>query len=267
MVLSSNWLEFQKKSSDAGSNKRKSTKKTGEVFKGNHHTKKKPSRVMNVVYTMNEAIDRAEKDKKLGKEFNFRPTTESKVDVLLGKDTVSKRMKDAGKFVALDGEFVGVGIDGKEHALARVSVVNYNGYVVMDEYVKPQEKVVDWRTWVSGIEPKHMKNAISYKEAQQRVADILKDRILVGHAVSHDLAALGLKHARSMIRDTSLYPPFRKQYAKGKTPGLKKLANEVLKINIQEGQHSSVEDARITMLLYKSHKKEIDRLYGGKLDV
>lgn len=266
MVLSSNWLELQRKNGNDDLNRKKSVKKSGKVYKGDSQAKRKPSRVMSVVYTMNEAINQAEENKKHGKKFDFKPQAESKLDQLLGNDTTNRKTKDTGKFVALDSEFVGVGLDGKEHALARVSLVNYNGYVIMDEYVKPQEKVVDWRTWVSGIEPKHMKNAISYKEAQQKVADILKGRILVGHAVSHDLSALGIKHSRSSIRDTSLYPPFRKQYAKGKTPGLKKLAKQILDVDIQEAQHSSVEDAKITMLLYKSQKKEIDSLHRSKFN-
>lgn len=39
-------------------------------------------------------------------------------------------------FVALDCEMVEV--DGYEDALAWVSIVNYNGHVLMDEYVKPE---------------------------------------------------------------------------------------------------------------------------------
>jgi DNA polymerase III epsilon subunit-like protein len=61
-----------------------------------------------------------------------------------------------GKYVAIDCEMVGVGPEGEESALARVSLVNYNGAVLMDEYVKPQERVTDFRTAVSGITPKHL---------------------------------------------------------------------------------------------------------------
>lgn len=58
----------------------------------------------------------------------------------------------------------------------------------MDQYVQPQEKVTDYRTFVSGIEPKHLKDgAVSLSEAQKMVAQILTGRILVGHSVHHDL--------------------------------------------------------------------------------
>lgn len=46
---------------------------------------------------------------------------------------------------------VGVGPEGAESSLARVSIVNFHGAVVLDTFVKQKEKVVDYRTWVSGV--------------------------------------------------------------------------------------------------------------------
>lgn len=48
---------------------------------------------------------------------------------------------------------VGVGSEGKESSLARVSIVNYHGAVLLDEIVKQRERVVDYRTEWSGIRP------------------------------------------------------------------------------------------------------------------
>ena len=48
---------------------------------------------------------------------------------------------------------VGVGKEGKESMLARVVIVNYFGNTILDRYVAPVEKVVDYRTKVSGITP------------------------------------------------------------------------------------------------------------------
>ena len=81
--------------------------------------------------------------------------------------------------------------------------------------------------------------AHDFKQVQQEVYNIIKDRIVVGHALQHDFKMLMLDHPRKMIRDTSLYEPFRK-IAKGKTPSLKRLANEELGMTIQTGRHSSV---------------------------
>lgn len=46
---------------------------------------------------------------------------------------------------------VGVGEKGRESMLARVSLVNQHGACIYDEFVKPREKVTDYRTFVSGI--------------------------------------------------------------------------------------------------------------------
>ncbi|KAI8338804.1 RNA exonuclease 4 [Choanephora cucurbitarum] len=168
-----------------------------------------------------------------------------------------------GKYVAIDCEMVGVGPAGKDSALARVSIVNYNGAVLLDAYVKPQEKVTDYRTHVSGIEAHHLEDALSFKEAQFRVEAIIRNRILVGHAVHNDLQALILSHPALLIRDTSRYKPFR-QLAKGRTPGLKMLVKEILGVTIQSGSHSSVEDARFTIQLYKAVKAEWEKSFGAQ---
>ena len=64
----------------------------------------------------------------------------------------------AGKplIFALDCEMVGVGLEGSESILARVSVVNFFGSVELDEIVLPKERVVDYRTQWSGIRAKDM---------------------------------------------------------------------------------------------------------------
>jgi len=56
---------------------------------------------------------------------------------------------------------VGVGIDGQESSLARVSIVNYHGAVQLDEVVRQRERVVDYRTEWSGIRPGDMANGKS----------------------------------------------------------------------------------------------------------
>lgn len=67
-----------------------------------------------------------------------------------------------GKYIALDCEMVGVGADGKESSLARVSIVNYHGAVLLDEIVKQRERVVDYRTKWSGIRPSDLVNGECY---------------------------------------------------------------------------------------------------------
>jgi RNA exonuclease 4 len=164
---------------------------------------------------------------------------------------------DIGKYVGIDCEMVGVGGEEDRSALARVSIVNFHGTQVYDSYVKPKEFVTDWRTKISGVSAKNMVTARTFEEVQRDVAAILTDRILVGHAVRNDLEALMLGHPKKDIRDTSRFSGFRK-YSMGKTPSLKKLAKELLGVEIQGGQHSSIEDARATMLLFRRNKQAFD---------
>lgn len=158
-----------------------------------------------------------------------------------------------GKYVAIDCEMVGVGPEGKTSSLARISLVNFHGQVILDKYVRPAERIVDYRTEYSGIRPHHMKDAVSLYDVQEEVCRVLAGKILVGHSLVNDFRVLLLNHPRRMTRDTAKYRPFR-SLARGKTPSLKRLAQEVLGLVIQEGEHDSVDDARVAMLLYRAHK-------------
>eukprot|EP00123_Amoebidium_parasiticum_P021938 comp76462_c0_seq1/m.48256 comp76462_c0_seq1/g.48256 ORF comp76462_c0_seq1/g.48256 comp76462_c0_seq1/m.48256 type:complete len:415 (-) comp76462_c0_seq1:13-1257(-) len=168
------------------------------------------------------------------------------------------------KHLALDCEMVGVGPEGDTSVLARVAVVNAFGVCLLDMYVKPKERVTDYRTHVSGILPEHLEDAEEFESVQKEVYKLTDGCVLVGHALQHDLKALLLAHPRKMIRDTSTYPPFR-QLAKGSTPSLRKLAKELLGITIQEGEHTPVEDAQAAMLLYKRHETDWE-LHARKVE-
>lgn len=171
---------------------------------------------------------------------------------------------EVGKYVAIDCEMVGVGSDpDRDSALARVSIVNYNGDQVYDSYVRPKEMVTDWRSAISGILPKHMAEARSLETVQQDVAKLLDGRILIGHAVRNDLEALLLSHPKRDIRDTSRYPPYRK-LAGGGSPKLKILASQLLGLEIQGSAHSSVEDARATMMLFRRDKDGFEKEHAKR---
>lgn len=89
--------------------------------------------------------------------------------------------------IAMDCEMVGVSSLGNKSALGRVTLVNKWGNIIYDEYVRPVEFVVDFRTQISGIRPRDLRKAKDFNIVQKKVADILKGRILVGHALRNDL--------------------------------------------------------------------------------
>ncbi|KAI9136481.1 ribonuclease H-like domain-containing protein [Paraphysoderma sedebokerense] len=161
-----------------------------------------------------------------------------------------------GKYVALDCEMVGVGESGRYSALARVSIVNFHGQVLFDSYVRPQETITDYRTAVSGVTFKHIKDAPSLSEIQSKIVELVENRIVIGHALKHDLKVLLLSLPKTHIRDTSNFKPFRQFTLPGHSPSLKLLAEKVLGLkNFQSGIHDSVEDARISILLYRLYQK------------
>ncbi|KAI4867965.1 ribonuclease H-like domain-containing protein [Hypoxylon rubiginosum] len=170
---------------------------------------------------------------------------------------------EVGKYVALDCEMVGVGPEGRESVLARVSVVDFHGRQVYDSFVRPREHVTDWRTPITGITPKVLAAARGFDEVQAAVADLLRGRIAVGHDIRHDLAALQLGHPSGQVRDTARFAGYRR-YGHGPKPALRVLAREVLGVEIQTGHHSSIEDARVAMLLFRRRKSDFDVQHASR---
>ena len=186
------------------------------------------------------------------------------IDLFPPPTTSSTTASSLGKYLAMDCEMVGVGPDGADSALARVSLVNYHGQVVLDRHVKPVEKITDYRTHVSGIEPHHLVGAPCLEKVQKEVWDLIQGKILIGHSLKNDFRALLIEHPRKLIRDTSKYRPFRR-ISHGKSPSLKRLAKKFLGIDIQQGAHDSVDDARVAMLLYRAHKGDWENyLFRGE---
>lgn len=94
---------------------------------------------------------------------------------------------------------------------SRVSVVDYRGQVIVDTYVRPTAKVVDYRGAVTGIEAHHLTsgenertpaeprtyrltiplstaNAKPFDEVQQDVANLLHGKVIIGYALWNDLS-------------------------------------------------------------------------------
>ncbi|XP_041030818.1 apoptosis-enhancing nuclease-like isoform X2 [Carcharodon carcharias] len=139
------------------------------------------------------------------------------------------------KYVAIDCEMVGTGPCGRNTEVARCSIVNYQGDVIYDKYVKPEHPITDYRTRWSGIRQQHMTNAIEFNVAQREIMKILKGKILVGHALHNDFKALKYFHPRSLIRDTSKILMLKRKagFPERDSVSLKNLAKQLLGKNIQ----------------------------------
>ncbi|KAJ4462877.1 putative exoribonuclease Rex4 [Paratrimastix pyriformis] len=154
--------------------------------------------------------------------------------------------------ISLDCEMVGCGSDDRS-VLARVSMVNYHGNKIYDSFVRVPERITDFRTHVSGITPTSLRDAPDFAVVQGDVARLLNGRVLVGHTLRHDLKALMLDHPRSQIRDCATFPSFREN---GRTLGLKVLAERHLHLQIQDGEHDSIQDAQAAMALYRQFRRQ-----------
>ncbi|EMD33103.1 hypothetical protein CERSUDRAFT_87427 [Gelatoporia subvermispora B] len=180
--------------------------------------------------------------------------------MIAGELELSPKREQPGTYLSMDCEMVGVGLEGKESSLARVSIVNYYGVVMLDEFVRQRERVVDYRTQWSGVRERDLINAKTFVEVQQLVADLIKERVLVGHAVYNDLKALLLSHPRPMTRDTQVLSSKHK-VMKGSRPALRNLVHQELGVSIQSGEHSSVIDARATMAVFRLHRKTWEKTF------
>ncbi|XP_028666054.1 RNA exonuclease 4 [Erpetoichthys calabaricus] len=186
------------------------------------------------------------------KKYGVQKVVSQEVEKVLVKD---RAFEGLTKIVAMDCEMVGVGPSGEDSIVARVSIVNHFGKCIYDKYVKSTEKVTDFRTAVSGVRPEHLRKGEDFKIVQKEVSDILKGRILVGHAISNDLKILFLDHPKKNIRDTQKYKPFKQQVKSGR-PSLKLLCQKILNVKVQESEHSSVQDAQAAMRLYTMVRKQ-----------
>ena len=159
--------------------------------------------------------------------------------------------------VAVDCEMVGV--RRNMSALACCSIVDYNGDVIFHSYIKPRDHITSYRTKWSGITPHHMTFAIPMHTALACVQKILKFRVIVGHDLSADLKLLGLSdHPKALIRDTLKCPQVHMLVGLPQ-PSLKVLALKLLQREIQLGSHSSLEDARAVMDIYKTVEVEWEK--------
>ena len=195
---------------------------------------------------------------------------DGKNNIELRKPTPTSRDASVTEIVAMDCEMVGVGEDGSRSVLARVTVVNEYGNVILDTFVQATERVTDYRTKVSGVRPRDLKNAPKFVDVQKMVSKLIDKKIVVGHGLKHDFRALLLNHPRERTRDTALYHVFTRplrsteRCVEGAPRGrgsrsLKELTRTHLRMTIQDGEHSSAEDARAALFLYSKYKRKWEK--------
>ncbi|RKF58909.1 putative exonuclease [Erysiphe neolycopersici] len=137
-----------------------------------------------------------------------------------------------------------------EFSLTRISVVGWDGSVVLDELVRPEKPIINYLTQYSGITEEKLKNVdTTLADIQKKLVKLLHPRsILIGHSLNSDLTALKLTHPY-IIDTVIIYPHPRGPPLRC---SLKWLAQRFLSREIQKGGgtigsgagHDSIEDAK-----------------------
>mmetsp|Transcript_11694 Transcript_11694/g.28389 ORF Transcript_11694/g.28389 Transcript_11694/m.28389 type:complete len:596 (+) Transcript_11694:144-1931(+) len=173
-------------------------------------------------------------------------------------------MEKRDLYLALRCGMVATGPTGEDHAVGRVTLVNWENQIVLDTFVKvPPETVYNYRTEHTGItaELLAMTSALRFDTARSKVGNLIKGKILIGHGLEVDLTALGLSHPWSDVRDNATYSPYMKTVQDALSTmmlprPLDELMAYVFRRSLNPDQPTLVREAVGCLELYKHGRKE-----------
>ncbi|KAI0067822.1 hypothetical protein BV25DRAFT_1834814 [Artomyces pyxidatus] len=171
---------------------------------------------------------------------------------------------DPSKYVAVSAQVVFAGATASIPMVARVSVTDYIGDVVFDTFVRPTQPVVDHRTAETGVLPSHIANAPTFLDVQTQLTLLLRNKIIVGHALWHFFSVMGIRHPTIDTRDVASFIPFRRSLRSGRQlPPLPVLVNRLMGQNIGLGHEHPLENARAALDLFRSAEQAWETAIGS----
>ncbi|GMT19349.1 hypothetical protein PFISCL1PPCAC_10646 [Pristionchus fissidentatus] len=161
------------------------------------------------------------------------------------------------EIVGIDAEFISMSKDGTKKCVGRVSVVDSTGeLIIMDDYIAGVDGdiVHDYLTQYSGImehdlcRVRSKKHLTTLKAAYIKLLHLVETGVVfVGHALFNDFSMLNIHVPPDQIRDTVQLFRLPQQ----RLISLQFLAFHLLDLKIQESSHDSVEDARVSLQLFR----------------
>ncbi|KZT74864.1 nucleotide-binding protein FRT1, partial [Daedalea quercina L-15889] len=142
----------------------------------------------------------------------------------------------------------------------RVTIADYRGNLLLDTLVRPtclfRQPVSDYRPSETGLQQSMLDSGsvVPSSTVQRRVAELIRDKIIIGYALWNFLSVMGLAHSAIDTRDIALFMPFRRSL-RGKPNvviPLLTLVNRFMGRNIGLQGESPVEIARATLDLFRS---------------
>ena len=164
--------------------------------------------------------------------------------------------------IVLDCEMAGAGPSRTQDEIISLSVIDFfTGATLLHTLVCPTKPVTDWRTAVTGVTAGMMAAAVARGEAlrggrEAAVAALWgvvgRETVVVGHAVGHDLRALGVGFGRvvdSGVLAAEAAGTLSERKGVRQPVGLQRLCRELVGVRIREGgggRHDSLEDVLAT---------------------
>ncbi|XP_010244247.1 PREDICTED: small RNA degrading nuclease 1-like isoform X1 [Nelumbo nucifera] len=177
------------------------------------------------------------------------------------------KIVESNAMYAIDCEMV-LCEDGAD-AVVQVCVVDHNFEVRIDEFVKTNKAITDYRTHVTGISAKDLDGATcTLADIQKSLKKLLKHgAILIGHGLNYYLEALKFDHAR--VIDTSLIFESQSLDAPATRNSSEAILPQVQSSSCNDvrekcAQHKYLDGARNTMKLVLA---KIERGFGDVIDL
>ncbi|CAD5232386.1 unnamed protein product [Bursaphelenchus xylophilus] len=135
--------------------------------------------------------------------------------------------------------------------LTRITMIDEQGNIVIDSFVKPKNPITDYVTCFSGVTKESLEGVtVTVEDVQQALRRVLPpDAILAGHSIENDLMAMRVSHPYCI--DVGLIYSMRMN--RNNRQSLRKLTSYYLREDIQssENGHCSYEDCWATLELLK----------------